>query len=67
MARWRRRFRAENGGVLLGVPVASTTTPPASAAELARENRALRRELQEVRQQREVLKKAVAIFSEAPR
>ena len=68
VARWRRRYRATEP-VATGPSPALTpkATPPASAAELEREVRALRRELAEVRQQREILKKALAIFSEAPR
>lgn len=62
VARWRRRYRADSSA-----PAVWAAALPASAAELERENRALRRELAEVRQQREILKKARAIFSETPR
>ena len=65
VSRWRRRYRAETRSG--PHPPAASAALPASAAELERENRALRRELQEVRQQREILKKALVIFSEAPR
>ena len=40
---------------------------PAEQAEQAAEIACLRRELDRARQEREVLKKAIAIFSEAPR
>ena len=66
VARWRRRYRTETSSGP-SPPTASAAALPASAAELERENRALRRELAEVRQQREILKKALAIFSETPR
>lgn len=69
VARWRRRFRAAEGGVTTAAPVAPVAPrpgTPASAAELERENRTLRRELQELRQQRAILKKALAIFSLDP-
>ena len=67
VARWRRRYRATDAGSTTALTPTSKATPLASAAELERDNRALRRELAEVRQQREILKKALAIFSEAPR
>ena len=59
VARWRRRFRAQNAA---GTPRAAAApaavpraAPPASAAGLEREVRALRRENEELRQQRESL------------
>lgn len=72
MARWRRRFRVVDPGGATAAAATTVTTPkplpPASAAELEREVRAPRRELAEVRQQREILyKKALVIFSESPR
>lgn len=52
-----------------GAPrTAATTTPPEpSPAEQAAEIARLKRELDRTRQERDVLKKAIAIFSEAPR
>lgn len=68
VARWRRRFRAgQNGAAPAPSSPTPRPTPSASAAELEREVRALRREVAELRQQREILKKAVAIFSVPPR
>ncbi len=57
VARWKKQYG---------------TTPPASVpgvsvAELERRIRALERENADLREQRTILKKAVAIFSEAPR
>lgn len=49
VARWRRRYRAQAAGTV----------------ELEREVHTLRRELQEVRQQREIIKKSARISSEA--
>lgn len=68
VARWRRRFRAPNEAAVASGAVTAPrpAVPTASAAEWERENRALRRELAEVRQQREILKKALAIFSAPP-
>ena len=55
ISRWRRQF----GG--------AAKAAGGLAAEPERENRELRREVGELRQQREILKKALAIFSAAPR
>lgn len=58
VARWRRRFRAGQNGAAASpatTPAASRPAPSVSAAELERENRALRREVAELRQQREIL------------
>ena len=66
VARWRRRFGLHKGG---GGQAATPPAPAASpgTAETERELRALRREVEDLRQQRETLKKALVIFSAPPR
>jgi transposase len=61
-----RGWRAAAHGT---APRAATATTPRvpSPAEQAAEIARLRRELDRARQERDVLKKAIAIFSEAPR
>ena len=55
---WRKKF---------GAPTGVTGGSPAElAAELAAENTTLRRELERVRQQRDILKKTLGILSEVP-
>ena len=58
VGRWKRRYAT--------TPPASST-PGVSVTELERRIRALERENADLREQRVILKKAVAIFSEAPR
>ena len=65
---WRAVVRATAPGTQAGTP-ASASAPPRvpSPVELAAEIGRLKRELDRTRQERDVLKKAIAIFSEAPR
>ena len=56
ISQWRRRY-----GVPSGEPAG--TVKPATLSEAEAEIRQLRRELETVRQERDILKKAVAIFS----
>ena len=61
---WRNRQGGQNAG--LAVPPKPASAPhsvPDPAAEISR----LRRENDRLRMERDILKKAVAIFSEAPR
>ena len=70
VARWRRRFGLDkrSGGARVPVPAADApATGSASVPELERQIRALQREVADLREQRSILKKAVTIFSEAPR
>ena len=70
VARWRRRFGVDKRNGSARTPAAGVTTPPAGGAsvpELERQIKALQREVADLREQRTILKKAVAIFSEAPR
>jgi transposase len=67
-----RSWRAVGWGTAPGAqaiaPASASALPRVpSPAELAAEIRQLKRELDRIRQEREVLKKAIAIFSEAPR
>jgi transposase len=68
---WRRR---QNGEVLRPQPftagngsVASAAGSASSPADQAAEITRLRRELERTRLERDILKKAIGIFSEAPR
>ena len=72
VARWRRRFApaAANGVAPAPGAAPSATSWALSASsvpELQRQIKALQRENADLREQRQILKKAVAIFSEAPR
>ena len=58
LRRWRKKVRHEGSGAF---PGAGTMRP--RDAELQR----LRRDLSRVREERDILKKAVAIFSDRPR
>ena len=58
LRRWRKKVRREGSGAF---PGAGTMQP--RDAELQR----LRRDLKRVREERDILKKAVAIFSDRPR
>ena len=65
VSRWKRAYAG--GGQVPGRPAALLAAPAAGVAELERRIRALERENADLREQRTILKKAVAIFSEAPR
>lgn len=69
VSRWRKQFGlSKAAGGVRGVPAPTATGPPTvSVAELERQIRALQRENADLREQRTILKKAVAIFSAAPR
>ncbi|PWC72604.1 transposase [Azospirillum sp. TSH58] len=64
---WRRAAQGQPPRSRSGAPAvpgaATPATPDEQAAEIAR----LRRELERARQERDILKKAISIFSEAPR
>ena len=61
---WRHRQGGQNAGsAVLPKPASATPSVPDPAAEISR----LRRENDRLRMERDILKKAVAIFSEAPR
>jgi transposase len=61
---WRNRSAGRHSGSALHpIPVAASPSVPDPAAEISR----LRRENDRLRMERDILKKAVAIFSEAPR
>ena len=68
VSRWKKQYGggAPSGG---GEPPAATAigSPGASVQELERRIKALERENADLREQRTILKKAVAIFSELPR
>ena len=69
VARWRRCFGTDkSGGAGTPAPAANAlSTSSVSVPELERQIKALQRENADLREQRGILKKAVAIFSEAPR
>src|SRR4051794_9739569 len=61
---WRHRQGGQNAGPALPLkPASATPSVPDPAAEISR----LRRENERLRLERDILKKAVAIFSEPPR
>jgi transposase len=61
---WRHRQGGQNAGSAVPPkPVSATPSTPDPAAEISR----LRRENDRLRMERDILKKAVAIFSEPPR
>jgi transposase len=61
---WRNRGGGRNAGPALHpVPASASHSAPDQAAEISR----LRRENDRLRTERDILKKAVAIFSEPPR
>jgi transposase len=61
---WRNRSEGQNAGSALRLTSASAPhSAPDSASEISR----LRRENDRLRMERDILKKAVAIFSEPPR
>ena len=57
LRRWARELTPDTAGA-----AATPTTPPISAAEVAR----LRRENEQLRMERDILKKAIGIFSRMP-
>ena len=66
----RRWQKAIHGSVHRTLAPSAVTTPPAitsTPADLAAENARLRRELERARAERDILKKAIGIFSETPR
>ena len=61
---WRNRSEGRNAGsALRPIPAPAPHSAPDSASEITR----LRRENDRLRMERDILKKAVAIFSEPPR
>ena len=61
---WRNRGEGRNAGsALRPIPAAASHSAPDSGSEISR----LRRENDRLRMERDILKKAVAIFSEPPR
>ena len=69
VSRWRRQY-ARNDGDGQSTPPPRATTAASSSAnvqDLERRIRLLERENADLREQRTILKKAVAIFSEPPR
>ena len=60
VGRWKQRYAPTGSSE-------SVAATPTSVAELERRIRALERENADLREQRTILKKAVAIFSEPPR
>lgn len=68
VSRWRKQYGlSKAAGGARGNPAPVAPRPTASVAELERQIRALQRENADLREQRTILKKAVAIFSAAPR
>lgn len=69
VARWRRRFGSDKSpGARTPASAANApATGNVSVPELERQIKALQRENADLREQRTILKKAVAIFSETPR
>ena len=65
VSRWKRQYAGGSAGPSAPPPLASA--PGVSVQKLARRIRALERENADLREQRTILKKAVAIFSEPPR
>ena len=67
VARWRRRYGGQEGSAATRSVSAPASGGGTNVAELERRIRALERENADLREQRTILKKAVAIFSEPPR
>ena len=65
VSRWKRQYGGASAGQS-ALPV-TASAPGVSVAELERRIRTLERENADLREQRTILKKAVAIFSEPPR
>ena len=66
VSRWKKLYGGGGGEPAPGAP-AAVSSSGVSVAELERRIRALERENADLREQRTILKKAVAIFSEPPR
>ncbi len=64
VSRWKKQYGGGPGGA---PAMPATSSPGASVAELERRIKALERENADLREQRTILKKAVAIFSKLPR
>ena len=64
VSRWKRQYGSGESAPSVTAPISS---PGVSVVELERRIRALERENADLREQRTILKKAVAIFSEPPR
>ena len=64
VSRWKRQYAGSGSS---SEHASSEAAPAASVTDLERRIRALERENADLREQRTILKKAVAIFSEAPR
>lgn len=64
-----RSWRAAQNGMPSRAPAGQvlTTVQVASPADLASENAKLRRELERMRMERDILKKAIGIFAEVPK
>ena len=60
---WRRKLRPGVAPAMAAVGTIATSVPTADQAEVRR----LRRELERVQMERDILKKAIGIFSGAPR
>lgn len=70
LRRWQRRLNGEPPRAAGGAPpapAAPTGSPMRSPADLASENAKLKRELDRVKMERDVLKRAIGIFAEVPR
>ena len=66
MSRWKLQYGGADKAPA-ALPSLAAATPGVSVQELERRIRALERENADLREQRTILKKAVAIFSEPPR
>ncbi len=66
VSRWKRQYGG-SAGRSTATPTAISAVTGGSVAELERRIRTLERENADLREQRTILKKAVAIFSEPPR
>ena len=64
VSRWKKQYGVQSSQ---DGPAGVASSPGVSVAELERRIRALERENADLREQRTILKKAVAIFSEPPR
>ena len=72
LRRWQKQIHGPDARPTVPVSAAGLASSSASAsaplpADLAAENARLRRELERARAERDILKKAIGIFSETPR
>ena len=68
LRRWQRLLQQGQLEGPVSAPAVATKVPTSPApADLAAENARLRRELERARAERDILKKAIGIFSETPR